>query len=81
MDNSLLETELMLQQELKLNYRSKLVWLGITDYIVKIWGVEFKTRVLWVFILQNYMNDEGLVWIRKIIRVNMTVFSFHSYYI
>ena len=81
MDNSLLETELMLQQELKLNYRSKLVWLGITDYIVKIWGVKFKVRVLWVFILQNYMNDEGLVWIRKIIRVNMTVFSFHSYYI
>ena len=49
MDNSLLETELMLQQELKLNYRSKLVWLGITDYIVKIWGVKFKVRVLWVF--------------------------------
>lgn len=81
MDNSLLETELMLQQELKLNYRSKLVWLGITDYIVKIWGVKFKVRVLWVFILQNYMNDEGLVWIRKIIRVNMTVSPFHSYYI
>lgn len=81
MDNSLLETELMLQQGLKLNYRSKLVWLGITDYIVKIWGVKFKMRVLWVFILQNSMNDEGLVWIRKIIRVNMTVSPFHSYYI
>ena len=81
MDNSLLETELMLQQGLKLNYRSKLVWLGITEYIVKIWGVKFKMRVLWVFIFQNSMNDEGLVWIRKIIRVNMTVSPFHSYYI
>ena len=57
------------------------MWLGITDYIVKIWGVEFKMRVLWVFILQNSMNDEGLVSIRKIIRVNMTVSPFHSYYI
>ena len=81
MDNSLLETELMLQQGFKLNYRSKLVWLGITKYIVKIWGVKFKMRVLWVFILQSYMNDEGLVWIRKTIRVNMTVSPFHSYYI